>query len=658
MRLTQYAVSSTVLLTAVITNAWIQKEQFYATCVYLSRSNTFSLLAYNQGLVLVLLFGKLLFKLFFGQLRATEVEHLYEKSWFAITETCLAMSIFRDEFDSVFVLWLTLLLFVKMFHWLCEDRVDYMEQTPVLGRMFHVRLISLLALLAGVDMTCVVYAAFELYSKGPSMQLLFGFEFTILATSVISITLKYMLNCIEVLSEVPWERKSMYIFYVELCMDFIRIVVYLCFFGIVMNFYGLPLHIIRDLYLTFKSFTKRVRDMVQYHQATSNMNERYPDATPEELAAIDNTCIICREDMETNAKKLPCGHIFHLACLRSWLERQRTCPTCRRPVLESQYAVAARRALATAGANEGIQPQPPQQHGPPEHLAQPEPAAPVSTHARIPAQSPTPTYTHHSPSSQSNVLPHWPDSQIRESTHAPPQKPTHPPGSQADSAPAEGNPTTATAHRRGIYRGVGGMDSCSSPPNVPGNISFGGTIMPKGPFTAQQYEHERTRMINRLSMLQNMHSGLDAVMDQMVSYTLHSAPGTAPGQAPSPVSATAAIPKDTDIYTNSPTGPPTSTIATGFLSSPTIAQANIQTIPPESDSRGDSLDANTTTIPTPTHGVRMPALSLPSKMHTSTYTNTDAANSHANLQTCTSEEAHDDAEVAARTWNTNSSNNI
>ncbi|KAK3079901.1 hypothetical protein LTS18_003636, partial [Coniosporium uncinatum] len=32
-------------------------------------------------------------------------------------------------------------------------------------------------------------------------------------------------------------------------------------------------------------------------------------------------------------KKLPCGHVLHFACLRSWLERQQACPTCRRPVL-------------------------------------------------------------------------------------------------------------------------------------------------------------------------------------------------------------------------------------------------------------------------------------------------------------------------------------
>jgi len=81
------------------------------------------------------------------------------------------------------------------------------------------------------------------------------------------------------------------------------------------------------------------------------MDQRYPNATADEMTAMsDRTCIICREEMvphqageapvnvdgpNTTPKKLPCGHIFHFHCLRSWLERQQSCPTCRRTVLES-----------------------------------------------------------------------------------------------------------------------------------------------------------------------------------------------------------------------------------------------------------------------------------------------------------------------------------
>lgn len=121
-------------------------------------------------------------------------------------------------------------------------------------------------------------------------------------------------------------------------------------------FYGMPIHIIRDVALTIRSFYKRIRDFVQYKHATKDMNARYPDATAEEISRED-VCIICRENMtvwqdsstqqdpETiraehqpiderqRAKKLPCGHLLHFACLRSWLERQQICPTCRTPVL-------------------------------------------------------------------------------------------------------------------------------------------------------------------------------------------------------------------------------------------------------------------------------------------------------------------------------------
>lgn len=107
------------------------------------------------------------------------------------------------------------------------------------------------------------------------------------------------------------------------------------------------------------------------------MNERYPDATVEEIQRED-TCIICREEMRpwsvtnpaeppgppangvppangavqppqarprptptlnerSRPKKLPCGHVLHLGCLKSWLERQQVCPTCRRPVVDNRH---------------------------------------------------------------------------------------------------------------------------------------------------------------------------------------------------------------------------------------------------------------------------------------------------------------------------------
>ena len=50
---------------------------------------------YVQAFVGVILMGKLMRKIFFGRLRAAEFEHLMERAWYAVTETCLAFTVFK-----------------------------------------------------------------------------------------------------------------------------------------------------------------------------------------------------------------------------------------------------------------------------------------------------------------------------------------------------------------------------------------------------------------------------------------------------------------------------------------------------------------------------------------------------------------------------------
>lgn len=99
------------------------------------------------------MFGKLVQKIFYGPLRATEVEHLYEKAWYAITETCLAMTIFRDEFDGRFIVMFTVLLFLKCFHWLGADRVDFVSSALSSGTMGSRISRVICVLIHGVDGT-------------------------------------------------------------------------------------------------------------------------------------------------------------------------------------------------------------------------------------------------------------------------------------------------------------------------------------------------------------------------------------------------------------------------------------------------------------------------------------------------------------------------
>ncbi|XP_039282815.1 E3 ubiquitin-protein ligase synoviolin [Nilaparvata lugens] len=312
-----------------------------------------------------MLTGKLMGKVFFGELRAAELEHLMERAWYAMTETCLAFTVFRDDFSPKFVALFTVLLFLKSFHWLAEDRVDYMERSPNISWLFHLRVVSLLAMLGCLDLHLVGHAYLSTVTKGASVQLVFGFEYAILLTIIINIAIKYVLHTIDLNSETPWENKAVFLLYTELIMGFFKVVLYIMFLAIMFRISMLPLFAFRPMYYTMRAFKKAFNDVILSRRAIRNMNTLYPDATPEELAAADNVCIICREEMLTASKKLPCNHIFHTSCLRSWFQRQQTCPTCRLNILRSP-----------TGANTATPPRPaaaPQPQPPPHPHPQPPP---------------------------------------------------------------------------------------------------------------------------------------------------------------------------------------------------------------------------------------------------------------------------------------------
>jgi E3 ubiquitin-protein ligase synoviolin len=188
-----------------------------------------------------------------------------------------------------------------------------------------------MSILAAVDMTLVVFCGINIFEKGPSVLVLFGFEFFILFITLVSIFLRYLLHLIDTRMENTWTNKFTYLFYLELIAEVMKLIIYLIFFLIIFSYYGMPLHIVRDLWISMKNLQRRITAYFRYRKIAANLNERFPNPTEEELEeTMDRTCIICREEMiSTSSKKLPCTHLFHIDCLRMWVQRQQTCPTCR-----------------------------------------------------------------------------------------------------------------------------------------------------------------------------------------------------------------------------------------------------------------------------------------------------------------------------------------
>ncbi|KAL0372495.1 UNVERIFIED_CONTAM: ERAD-associated E3 ubiquitin-protein ligase HRD1A [Sesamum calycinum] len=307
MKLQTYAGISLIATLAVIYHAFNSRGQFYPAMVYLSTSKISLALLLNMGLVVMCILWQLTKKIFLGSLREAEVERLNEQSWREVMEILFAITIFRQDFSVTFLALVTALLLIKALHWLAQKRVEYIETTPSVPKLSHIRIVSFLGFLLLVDSIFLYNSVkFLVKTRKASVSLFFAFEYMILATTTVSTFVKYVFYVSDMLMEGQWEKKAVYTFYLELVRDLLHLTIYMCFFLVIFVNYGVPLHLIRELYETFRNFKIRVADYIRYRKITSNMNDRFPDATPEELNSSDVTCIICREEM-TVAKKLNCG---------------------------------------------------------------------------------------------------------------------------------------------------------------------------------------------------------------------------------------------------------------------------------------------------------------------------------------------------------------
>ena len=116
-----------------------------------------------------------------------------------MTETCLAMTIFREEVGAWFLVMFTALVTGKVWEWIGEGRVEILEQQPPANpRLFHTRLSISLLLSVVYDTWLFSYAVNSVIQQArPNMMVMFLFEFAILATCSFRTAFRYSLSLVE-----------------------------------------------------------------------------------------------------------------------------------------------------------------------------------------------------------------------------------------------------------------------------------------------------------------------------------------------------------------------------------------------------------------------------------------------------------------------------
>ncbi|OCT82272.1 hypothetical protein XELAEV_18024792mg [Xenopus laevis] len=254
----------------------------------------------NTVCCLLMLIAKLIQYVVFGPLRVGERQHLKDKFWNFIFYKFIfifgVLNVQTVEEVVLWFLWFAGLLFLHLMVQLCKDRFEYLSFSPTTPMSCHVRVLVLLNIMLLACCSLAVLCAVAGYTHGMHTLAFMAAECMLVTTRTTHVVLRYVIHLWDLNHEGTWEGKGTYVYYTDfvmelshLSLDLMHHIHMLLFGNIWLSMASLV--IFMQLRHLFHEFQRRIRRHKNYLRVVGNMEAH--------------------------------------SCLRSWLEQDTSCPTCR-----------------------------------------------------------------------------------------------------------------------------------------------------------------------------------------------------------------------------------------------------------------------------------------------------------------------------------------
>jgi hypothetical protein len=316
---------------------------------YLLSSRLCIFIHVNTCYVLLFIVGRTIMAFFIGKIRKREFK-LFQMNMVEYSRNNLVLVFHILQLNkyetALWIMWFTIVGFFKVHTIIARERANYYMSWQVLEneQTKHRRLFGLLLTIVICDLALILFSIKCLGFSQIGTLFFMIYECWIILVEVSQSVLNYKMFLDQHYNIKSWEDREE----ISCLVDFIFEVIRLC--SVIVHYFhiwmigGCSLSLI-DLALfilihsAFNKLRKNITKFIRYQEFSNS----YSHVLEEELKEHDE-CIICYSNMTcTTAKKLPCGHIFHIACVKKWMQRTSSCPICRKAMTRTDRSDSSQK---------------------------------------------------------------------------------------------------------------------------------------------------------------------------------------------------------------------------------------------------------------------------------------------------------------------------
>ena len=351
----------TIITTIYYTYKLYERENlFFIFSMHILKSKFYFSLFLNFGIMITIFLGKLCLKIFYGEIRLSEISQVIEKIKIKFIQISLLFLMLSPTFDLSKLFLVSLFFFMSLLTYVGFKRSAYIVSMNEKSKYIQMKIIIIFLILGTAN-----FFLYEKYYvtldqmrttknndiKDLFISFIFSSEFLILFIKLIAKFYKLLINITSINVGKVWEYRPLVFSLISTVKYSVKLLCEINFCYVLFKLGGTNIYYLIDIIKGIWHLLKLIQKIYDNYISSiyiNNLKDYQSDITfekieksrpgfsEEEKEKLKNElsviCNICLYEID-KGKYLQCGHIFHIKCIKEWIIVNSNCPICKSPII-------------------------------------------------------------------------------------------------------------------------------------------------------------------------------------------------------------------------------------------------------------------------------------------------------------------------------------